>query len=70
MAVIRIPEDRETLEEKGAVTAFLAGYGIDHERWVPSHPVAPGASAEEILEAYKPEIDRLRAATSRRTSWT
>jgi 1,2-dihydroxy-3-keto-5-methylthiopentene dioxygenase len=61
MAFVRIPEEGKTLEEKGAVTAFLAGYGIDHERWAPSHPVAASAPAEEILEAYKPEIDKLKA---------
>jgi 1,2-dihydroxy-3-keto-5-methylthiopentene dioxygenase len=61
MAVIRIPEEGKSLEDESAVTAFLAGYGIDHERWVPSHPVAKSAPAEEVLEAYKPEIDKLKA---------
>ena len=61
MAVVRIPEEKKTIDEAGVVTAFLAAQGIDHELWKPAHPVDEGAPAEEILAAYKPEIDRLKA---------
>jgi 1,2-dihydroxy-3-keto-5-methylthiopentene dioxygenase len=43
------------------VTAFLAAQGIDYEQWAPSHPIAATAPAAEVLEAYGPEIDRLKA---------
>jgi 1,2-dihydroxy-3-keto-5-methylthiopentene dioxygenase len=43
------------------VVAFLAAQGIDHERWTPAHPLAPLASADEVLTAYAPEIERLKA---------
>jgi 1,2-dihydroxy-3-keto-5-methylthiopentene dioxygenase len=61
MAVVRIPEEGKTLSDVGAVTAFLKNVGIDHERWTPEHPLPDGASADEVLAAYKREIDRLKA---------
>jgi hypothetical protein len=37
----------------------LDAIGIRFERWDASKPVAPGASQEEILEAYRDDVDRL-----------
>ena len=61
MAFVRIPEENKSIDDLIAVTAFLADHGIDHERWQPAHAVDANAPAEEILAAYKPEIDRLKA---------
>ena len=61
MATIRIPEQDRTLADPEAVTEHLATLGIDYERWQPAHPVASDAPAEAILEAYREEIDRLKA---------
>ncbi len=61
MATIRIPDQNRTLTEPAAVRNYLAGIGIDHEHWEPSHPVAANASAEEVLAAYSSEIERLKA---------
>ncbi|HEY6547202.1 MAG TPA: cupin domain-containing protein [Vicinamibacteria bacterium] len=61
MAVVRVPEENRVVHEGDAVRTFLAREGIDHERWQPTRPLGPAASAEEVLEAYKPEIDRLKA---------
>jgi 1,2-dihydroxy-3-keto-5-methylthiopentene dioxygenase len=61
MATIRIPEEDRTLTDRQSVAAHLATLGIDYERWEPSHPVAADAPPEEILEAYRAEIDRLKA---------
>ena len=61
MATIRIPDQNRTLTEPAAVREYLAGIGIDHEHWEPSHPVAANASAEEVLAAYSSEIERLKA---------
>lgn len=61
MAIVTIPEENRTLDSAEAVTAYLAGIGIDYERWEPAHAVPAGAPAEEILAAYAPEIDRLKA---------
>ncbi|HVR71747.1 MAG TPA: cupin domain-containing protein [Vicinamibacteria bacterium] len=61
MATIRIPEQDRTLADPESVAEHLATLGIDYERWQPAHPVAPDAPAEAILEAYREEIDRLKA---------
>ncbi|HEX6465147.1 MAG TPA: cupin domain-containing protein [Vicinamibacterales bacterium] len=61
MALVRIPEEQTTLKERADVVAFLAGHGIDYERWTPEHEVAPEAPADAILWAYAGEIDALKA---------
>lgn len=44
-----------------AIASELARIGVQFERWVAQHPVAPGASQEEVFAAYRPDIDRLVA---------
>ncbi len=60
MAILRIAEQDRTITNQGEVAAYLAGIGIDYERWEPSHPVPPDAPAEEILAAYSTEIKKLK----------
>ncbi|MEO6726106.1 MAG: cupin domain-containing protein [Blastocatellia bacterium] len=60
MAIVNIPEENRSINEPEAVAQYLAGIGIGYERWEPAHSVPAGASAEEILAAYAPEIDRLK----------
>ena len=62
MAVLRIPEEKRTITDAATLVARLAEVGIDYERWEPSHPVALGAPAAEVREAYKDEIGRLKAS--------
>lgn len=61
MAVVKIPEHNRQIEGEGPVREFLHSQGVDYERTSASHPVAPGASAEELLAAYKDKIDELKA---------
>ena len=61
MAIVRIPHEGRTLSDPGEIMGYLAGIGIDYQRWEASHAVAPGAPAEEILAAYAAEIERLKA---------
>jgi len=61
MATLNIPDEKRTLSEFDEVRAHLASIGIDYERWKPAHEVAEGASAAEVLAAYAPEIERLKA---------
>ena len=44
--------EQVTLRDRAEVTAFLAGHGIEYERWTPAHPVAPDAPADALLAAY------------------
>jgi 1,2-dihydroxy-3-keto-5-methylthiopentene dioxygenase len=61
MATVSIPDEKRTLTQDGEVRDYLAGIGITYERWEPSHALAAGATAAEVLAAYAPEIDRLKA---------
>ena len=60
MALITIPDENRTITEPQAMTEYLAGKGIDYERWKPAHAVAADAQPDEILAAYSAEIDRLK----------
>lgn len=61
MAVLRIPDEKKTLREEGEIRDYLAGIGIDYERWEIADRVGTDASADEILNAYAAEIDKLKA---------
>ena len=61
MAIVTICDENRTLREAPEISQHLASIGIDYEQWSPEHPVEPGQSAEEILEAYAAEIEKLKA---------
>ncbi|HKE55428.1 MAG TPA: cupin domain-containing protein [Pyrinomonadaceae bacterium] len=60
MAIVTIPEEDKTIKDSAAIVACLKTYDIDYERWLPAHPVADDAPAEEILQAYAKEIGELK----------
>ncbi|MBW8453778.1 acireductone dioxygenase [Pseudomonas stutzeri] len=43
------------------IAATLAEVGVQLERWDASAPVVAGASQEDVIAAYRPQIDRLMA---------
>jgi 1,2-dihydroxy-3-keto-5-methylthiopentene dioxygenase len=61
VAIVSIPDEGRTLTDADAVTAYLAGIGIQHERWGASQPLGPDATSEQVLAAYARDIDRLKA---------
>jgi hypothetical protein len=61
MAVVKIPAEQTTLTDPREVTAFLAAKGIEYEKWTPSRELPPGASADEVLEAYGEQVAALKA---------
>ena len=61
MAVVRIPDNKQTLDDAAAVRGYLAERGIAYERWTPDVPVASDASNEALLAAYRTKIDELKA---------
>src|SRR5688500_13225679 len=60
MARVTIADENKTVSDEAEVTALLATYGIDYERWNSAHAVADDAPAEDILRAYAREIDELK----------
>jgi 1,2-dihydroxy-3-keto-5-methylthiopentene dioxygenase len=61
MAVVRVPDENRTIDGLQAIRDFLAPHGIWYENWPVEGRVAATATNEEILAAYAPEIDRLKA---------
>jgi 1,2-dihydroxy-3-keto-5-methylthiopentene dioxygenase len=65
MALVRVSAEGRsasvTIADFTAVREALAALGIDYERWEPGRPLAEGAPAAEVLDAYAAEIDRLKA---------
>ena len=61
MAIVTIPDQNLTLQDRQAITEYLAGVGIDYERWDLTRLVAPNAPTEEVLAAYADEIEQLKA---------
>ncbi len=60
MARIRIQAENREIAEPGAISEFLAPFGIWYERWEVEGRIGAEATNEEILKAYAPEIDRLK----------
>jgi 1,2-dihydroxy-3-keto-5-methylthiopentene dioxygenase len=61
MATVTIPDEKKTLTLDAEIRDYLADIGIGYERWQPSHELPAGASPAEVLAAYAPEIERLKA---------
>jgi 1,2-dihydroxy-3-keto-5-methylthiopentene dioxygenase len=68
MAVVKIPAENRVLDAPGVVVSFLATHGIDYERWTLDRPVGEDATSEQVLQAYAPEIDALKARGGYRTA--
>jgi 1,2-dihydroxy-3-keto-5-methylthiopentene dioxygenase len=60
MAIVRIPDENRTLRDKGEIEDYLAGIGIDYERWDLPKAVEDNASSEEILAIYNDQIEKLK----------
>ena len=60
MASITIHDENRRLDDPNEIREFLAPFGIWYERWDVEGRIGPDATNEEILEAYAPEIERLK----------
>jgi 1,2-dihydroxy-3-keto-5-methylthiopentene dioxygenase len=60
MAVLRIPDEQRSLSEHNEIRDYLAGIGIEYERWEVAAEVAADASAEQVLSAYAPQVEELK----------
>lgn len=53
--------------EPAAITHELESAGIRFEQWQADRPIAPGVSSEEVVAAYRADIDRLMREEGYRT---
>ena len=65
MSRLRIYDDthagtpRSTYTEHPDIARELAAVGVRFEQWEASQPVVPGAGQDEVIAAYRGDIDRL-----------
>ena len=60
MAIITIPAEARQIQDCTDIQQFLAQYNIEYDVWPLEDRVNPAAPAEDILSAYKSEIDVLK----------
>jgi len=48
-----------TFDQHAAIATELGKVGVRFEQWEASQPIAPGASQDEVIAAYRSDIDRL-----------
>lgn len=49
----------ESHADHAAIASALGAVGVRFERWQASAPIVPGASQDEVIAAYREDIDRL-----------
>ena len=60
MAIVSIPDQKRTICDAKEISAFLEPFGIWYECWDVAGRLNDGATHDDILKVYKPEIDRLK----------
>ena len=60
MATINVPDENRQIDDPQQISAFLAPFGIWYEKWDVAERVGDDATNEQILEAFAPEIERLK----------
>src|SRR5258708_6963486 len=60
VAVLRIPDENRSLREHDEVRDYLAGIGIDYERWESPADLPSEASADQVLTAYSEQVEKLK----------
>ena len=61
MALLKIPEEDRTLTDADAVRGYLAEVGIEYERTGTAQGLTSDSTSDEILAAWAPKIDGLKA---------
>lgn len=61
MAIVRIIEADRALQAPGEIREFLQPFGIAYDCWPVAGRVDGDAAAAEILAAYAPEVEALKA---------
>lgn len=45
--------------DQAQIAKELSAIGVTFEQWQAAQPITPGATSDEVLAAYRPDIDRL-----------
>lgn len=61
MAIVTVPAEARRITDPTEIKNFLADHGLHSEVWPLEDRVDPAAPAAQILAAYAPEIDELKA---------
>lgn len=61
MAIVHIPDQNREITDAEEIRSFLADFGIVFEQWDVAGRITAQATNEDILAAYAPEIERLKA---------
>ena len=61
MAILRLPDENQSIRDHEHIEAYLSDFGIEYDRWDPDRNIGASASPQEVLEAYAPEIEALKA---------
>ncbi|HUS23535.1 MAG TPA: cupin [Candidatus Binatia bacterium] len=67
MSELRIYKETDPSRAEQVLTRFedlrdaLAGIGVEFERWTARRQLAPAATQEEVLDAYRDSVERLKA---------
>jgi len=62
MAIVRVPQLGRTFIMPAEIEMFLAGIGVEYQRWTRVNPIPAASSAEEILKAYETELESYKAS--------
>ena len=60
MARIRVQDENQEITDHQEIREFLKPFGITYEKWEVEGRVGLEATNEDILDAYAPEIERLK----------
>jgi 1,2-dihydroxy-3-keto-5-methylthiopentene dioxygenase len=61
MARVNIPDENRDINDPAEIRSFLNSFGIVFEQWDVDGRIGPDATNEQILAAYSPEIEKLKA---------
>ena len=61
MAILKTATGDTTLTEASRIADYLAGIGLQYERWDACPPAGSDAPADEVLASYAREIDTLKS---------
>ncbi len=55
------PQQAETYTDYATISRLLQAYGVRFERWEANAPLAADATQDEVIAAYRDDIERLMA---------